>query len=281
MPGYFKTAEEVERIENFLQPSRFTCDELRVGFTTSWDFARSVTPPDLDPVGDKEGGTAGAFAFVTTMESAYCGRFDCAAVGVEASYGDVHGSWILTLIVSGEFPVQIGRELWGEVKKTGTGRLYRDGSHILGVGERRGIDVINIEAEITGPQKAPFVEKSAAFDVKMFPASDARGLQYPPLLNTWDITSEYTSYHEGTAKLWFEESEWDPTFTIPILSVGPAAAVEYVGTYPLGDQVELKDPDNVYPGFLWGRSHDDPTRMPIASRWLGEDEINPPPTTSL
>lgn len=280
MPGYVKTPEEVARIEKFLQPSRFTCDELRVGFTTTWEFARSVTPPDLEPLGDEEAGTAGAYAFVTTMESAYCGRFDCAAVGVEVAHGDVQGGWLLTLIVSGEFPVQIGRELWGEIKKTGTGRLYRDGNQVLGVGERRGIDVINIEAEITGEQKAPFTEKSVAFDVKMFPASDARGLQYPPLLNTWDITSEYLSYREGTAELRFEESEWDPTFTIPILSVGTAAAVEYVGTYPLGNQIELKDPDNVYAGFLWGRTHDDPTRMPIARRWLGEDEINPPPTAA-
>jgi len=281
MPGYVKTPEEVARIEKFLQPSRFTCDEVRVGFTTSWDFARSVIPPDLEPIGDEEAGTAGAFAFVTSMESAYCGRFDCAAVGVEASYGDVQGTWILTLIVSGEFPVQIGRELWGEVKKTGTGRLYRDANRILAVGERRGVDVINIDVEVTGEQQAPFTEKSVAFDVKMFPASNARGLEYAPRLNMWDITAEFTSYREATAKLWFEESEWDPTFTIPILEVGGAAAVEYVGTYPLLDQVELKDLDNAYPGFLWGRAHDDPTRMPIAKRWLGVDDINPPPSRNV
>jgi len=277
MPGYVKTDEEVARIEAFLKPSRFTCDEIGIEFKTSWEFARSVLPPIFEPVGDEAEGTCDGYVNVTTLESAYCGPMDAAIVTIMCSYNGITGGWMLTEIVDNEFPVVIGRELWGEIKKTGTGRIWRDGNYYRGTGERRGRMLIDIEAEITGPEKGPFTDKMAAFDIKMFAHSNAEGLQYPPLLNIWDITCEYLNYREGTGTLTWGESEWDPVSTIPIVETGTAIASQYLGYYPLGQQIELEDPDNIYRRYLWGRAYDDPTRFPIARRWQGQDELNEPP----
>jgi acetoacetate decarboxylase len=274
MPGYVKTKEEVERIEDFLAPSRFTCEEIGIYFKTSWEFARAVLPPCFEPIGDKAAGTADAYVNVTQYESAYCGTFDGAIVSILCTYGDVEGYWMLTELISPELPVAIGRELWGEVKKNGNGRIWRDGNSVRATGERRGIEIMELNVEITGEEQGPFELSSNGFDIKMFPASNARGLQYPPLLNIWDIKYEWTSYREGTGTLKWAHSIWDPTDTIPILSIDKAIDGKYVGYWPLGKQIELADPDNIYRQYLWGRAYDDPTFMPIAKRWQGHDKLN-------
>ena len=277
MPGYVKTREEIARIEKFLKPARFTCDKVGIDFTTSWEFAREVLPPIFEPIGDRDAGIAEVHASVTHLESAYCGPMDSAIVTLACSYDGRPGGWMLTEIVSNEFPVVIGRELWGEVKKMGEGRVWRDGTSYHGEGSRRGQVIITIDATIDGPELAPFQRKSEGFDIKMFPHSNVSGLQYPPLLNIWDMTYDYTSYREGTGSLTWGYSEWDPVATIPILETGTAVAAQYAGTWPLGEQIELEDPDNIYPLYLWGRAYDEPTRFPIAQRWRGLDELNEPP----
>jgi len=277
MPGYVKSKEEVQRIEDFVAPSRFTCDEIGVYFKTTWEYAKSVLPPIFEPLGDEEAGTCDAYANVTQYESAYCGTFDGAIVSILCKYGDIEGYWMLTEIISPELPVAIGRELWGEVKKNGNGRIWRAGANVRATGDRRGIQVMEINADITGPDHGPHVVDSNGFDIKMFPHSNGRGLQYPPLLNIWDIKYEYTSYREGTATLEWGHSKWDPTDTIPIVSVDKAIDAQFAGYWPLGQQIELEDPDNIYAGYMWGRGFDDPTWMPIAHRFKGLDQLNPDP----
>lgn len=36
MPGYRKTPEEVKRIEELLEPTRFVVDEFSIDFKTTW-----------------------------------------------------------------------------------------------------------------------------------------------------------------------------------------------------------------------------------------------------
>jgi acetoacetate decarboxylase len=277
MPGYVKSQEEVARIEAFLAPSRFTCEEVGVYFKTSWEFAKEVLPPIFEPIGDEKAGTCDAYVNVTQYESAYCGTFDGAIVSLFCRYGDVDGYWMLTELMSPELPVTIGRELWGEVKKNGNGRIWRDGNSVRATGDRRGVEIIELNLDISGEEEGPRTDLTNGFDIKMYPHSNARGLQYPPLLNIWDIKYEWTSYREGTGTINWGHSIWDPTDTIPILSVDKAISGQYVGYWPLGQQIELQDPDNIYRQYMWGRGFDDPTWFPISKRFQGLDELNPLP----
>lgn len=278
---YVKTDEEVARIEAFLADPRFTAEELGIEFRTTWEFAQAVLPPIFEPLGDRSAGTCDGLATVSTAESAYCGPMDSGVVSLLCSYNGIHGWWMLTEIVDDEFPIAVGRELWGEIKKRGSSRVRRDGDSYHGVVERRGLTLLEIDADISGPELAPHSYRGAGFDIKMFPNSRAQGLEYQPLLNIWDISVKYTSYREGTGTLRWGESEWDPTFTIPVHSVGKATASQYVAHWPLGEQIPIEDPDNIYPRYLWGRAYDDPTRLPIARRWRGVDELNAPPVPAL
>ncbi len=281
MPGYVKTPEECDCIENMLTEMCFTCDELGISFETSWEFARWAMPPCLEPVGNKEKDRAQAVVTIAAWEGAHCGTFDSAIVTLMAKYRDIEdGMWMLTEIVSPELPVVIGRELWGEIKKNGNGRFFRDGTHFYGYGERRGLTLFEIEAEITGEDQGPSQQAGHAFTVRWLPHSGARGLQYPPLLNVLDCTYNYTSYREGTGTLKWGHSKWDPTDTIPIVSVGAAYHAEYEGLYPLGQQIELEDPDNIYRQYMWGQAYDDPTFYPVGKRYQGRFECNPDPDSA-
>ncbi|KAA0084548.1 hypothetical protein CIW52_11145 [Mycolicibacterium sp. P9-64] len=272
--GYRKTQEEVERIQKFMGPARFTGQELGISFKTSWEFARDVLPPIFEPVGSKSDGTCDAYALAANYQSAYCGRFDGGIVMLFCKYGDIEGYYQLTEIMSAGLAVSSGREMLGEIKKEGTARLWKDGDQYNGSVEARGLTLFEIDAQITGPEQAPKTVKSNGFDVKMFPHTNGHGLQYPPLLNIWDITNNFSSYREGTGTLTWGHSKWDPVDTIPIVSTGTAVATEYENYSPLLRQEQLEDPDNVFPQYLWGRSFDDPTFYPIANRWRGVDSLN-------
>lgn len=274
MPGYVKTDEEIRNIEEFLAPSRFIAEELIIEFETSWAFAREVLPPVFEPVGDESAGRASAFVQVAQYQSAYCGPMDCSIVGLNVTYEGTPGFFQLTEIISGEGAVVLGREIWGEIKKHGTTRIYRDGDRHYGIAERRGHVLLEIEAEIDGPEQAPFTVNSYAFDIKMYPGSDGRGLEYPPRLNRWDCEYQYSSFRTGTGTLKWGNSPWDPTHTIPILATGRVTASNSVACFPLGQQVQLEDPDNIYARYLWGRAYDDPTLSVIPVRWRGVDKLN-------
>lgn len=67
-----------------------------------------------------------------------CGEFDCTIVFLKCRYKEYEGTTMLLIIVSGDMPVTIGREMWGEPKKTGTTQVYMDGHQLYGFAERNG-----------------------------------------------------------------------------------------------------------------------------------------------
>lgn len=276
MAGYVKTSEEVKNIEDFLAPSRFIVEDVTMQFETTYDFAREIAPPVFELIGDKSKNTARAFAQVGQFQSAYCGPMDCSMVGLHVTHEGKPGFYILTEIISGEGAVVLGREIWGEIKKHGTARLYSDGKHYYGVAERRGHVLLEIEAEIGPEDQAPLSANTYAYDIKMFPGSNGRGLEHPPRLNVWDARYDFSTYRVGTGSLTWGASPWDPVHTIPILSTGEVVLTNGVACFPLARQVEIKDPDNHYVRYMWGRGFDDPTLSTIPHRWKDADKLNGP-----
>lgn len=277
MPGYVKTREEVERIKKFMMPARFVGEELGISFQTTWEYARETLPPMFEPLGSEESDTCEAYACVSNWQSAYCGDFEGALVQLMCTYEGIEGTWLLLELMSPELAVATGREILGECKKHGTGRIWRDGSRQYGVGSRKGIDVVQINADIGGEEQAPTKEVSTAFEIKMFSHITEPGLQYPPILYVWNNDTTYGSYREGPGTLEWGHSKWDPVDTIPIVSTGPATATQYEVVCTVREARDIEDPDDVLPLHLWGRSYDDPTLYRIPERWKDDAELNPDP----
>lgn len=92
----------------------FSQEVVSVDFVTTAEFVKSVLPPPgLEPPSKPTGPVSISTWGEQTLE------FECTLVSLQAVHDGVKGKYCLTLIVSGDTPVTWGREIWGEVKKTG------------------------------------------------------------------------------------------------------------------------------------------------------------------
>jgi hypothetical protein len=248
--GYVKTPDELAQMQGVYKIARFQIDGLSIEFETTPEFVREVLPPCFGPLE-----TPKALARVSRWQSALCGEFDTAIVGLMARYGDIEGFYTLLMVVTGDMPVTLGREMWGEVKKTGSAFLYTYRGSMYGYCERNGTRLVEIEAEV-GPDLGPTMSEDFALEIKAFPAADGVGLQYDPVALVLKASSSYASVQEGSGSLTLTGTPWDPVDTIPIVSVGTARHVTGISLYSCVRQNALSDRDAYLP-YVYGRHYDD------------------------
>jgi acetoacetate decarboxylase len=248
--GYVKTPQEVARTQGLLSAgSRFQVESLSLEFETTAEFVREVLPPCFAPVE-----TPRALARVSCWRSDQ-EDFDSAIVGLIARYGELEGFYTLLMVLNGDMPVTRGRELWGEVKKTGSARLYHLGGAMYGYGERNGTRLVEIEAEL-GPDLGPETVEGHSLEVKAFPTADGAHLQYDPLMLAWHARSAYTNVREGTGRLTLTGTPWDPVDTIPVVRTGLARHTIGTSLYRCVREEVLPDRDAYLP-YVYGRHYDD------------------------
>jgi acetoacetate decarboxylase len=255
---YVRSAEEISKIRALLSPALFTLEGVSIEFRTSEDFAREVLPPCLEP--DEGRG----LATVSRWQAGVCGEFESAAVMLWARYGELTGTYFLTLIVSGDMPVTIGRELWGEPKKLGAAHFYRDGDDIYAFGERNGTRVVEIEAAF-GPDLGPSEADSKAFELTA-PLTHDGGLAGDPALAVFDIRRSLVSSRVGEGELRLNGTPFDPVDEIPILSTGPTAHYTGEASYEEISRDPLTTDPDIYLPYILGRSFDDLALFPRPRR---------------
>jgi hypothetical protein len=248
--SFVRTPEQVERIGRILGAGRFVTDAIEVEFTTDFEFLDEVLPPCFERPADPTG-----FVNVSKWEGEMCGEFDCGMIWVKARYGDREGFYCPLMIVSGDMPVTLGREVWGECKKTGSADLFRDGGSIFAYTERLGRRLIEIEATV-GEDQGPTQVSMTTFEIKAQLDVTGAGLQYDPILVEFESMGSLASVREGEAEVRLGSSEWDPVDSIPIVSLGAATYVTGESVYQPIRQVTLTDRDAYLP-YILGRSYDD------------------------
>ncbi|AFL50320.1 acetoacetate decarboxylase [Sinorhizobium fredii] len=259
--SFVKTAEQVKEIEDLMARGQFTTESVTVEFTTTKEFVRSVLAPCFEPADEPI-----AYANVSRWQSALCGEFDCGIIYLKCKYGEHEGTTMLTLFVSGDSPVTIGRELWGEGKKLGTAQLYFDGQQAYGYSERNGVRLIEINAEF-GPDLGPTKSNNSLdFELKAQPHPSGRGFQNGVNLVCLQIEEDYRVTREGTATLKLAGSPFDPLDTIPVVSVGKAYYAEGASCWTVPFVHELENPD-AYKPFIFGQKYDDFRLFPKAARF--------------
>ena len=231
-------------------------------------------PPCFAPVGDEEQNRVGAFVGILNIDCCHGGAFTADDVSIRCRFGDIEGDYLIHTVHSTDRRTHQGRDFWGGPKKVGTGHVFHDGDHHFAYSERNGRRLVEIEAELTGPELAPHTLINKTFALKMFPSATGRGLEYPPVVNIWDSEEKAISLREGTGTLRWGHSEYDPVHTIPIVSVGTVRATQAEFYYNGLTQVQVEDPDNVYARYYWGTYMDDPTFERMPARWRDELEVN-------
>jgi acetoacetate decarboxylase len=173
---------------------------------------------------------------------------------INARYGDAVGTYFLTLVVSGDMPVTLGRELWGEPKKPGTAQLFRDGNALYGYGERHGTRIIEIEATFTqnlGPKRTD----SHALELAGALTDDGRLLGDAAAI-VFAVDRRMDSVRCGHGELRLTGTQFDPVSEIPIVSTG--LALHYTGeaAYQQISRTPLADGEDYLP-YILGRNFDD------------------------
>lgn len=248
--GFVKTAAEVAEMEELFSKGQFTTESITVEFETTNEFLREVLPPCFDlpekPI---------CYANVSQWQSALCGEFDCGIIYLGCSYKGVEGTTMLTLFVSGDMPVTIGREMWGEGKKTGTARLYRDGNEVYGYCERNGVRLIEVEA-ILGPDLGPQKREMFDWELKAQPHTTGFGFQNEVVISCLNVAEDFHVTREGTGTLKLAGTDMDPLHTIPVVSVGAVSYGEGACCWTIPSWEVLKD-DVDYRPWFYGQKYDD------------------------
>lgn len=217
--GFVKTLDEVEQFAAQLRESRTFREGVEIPFETTEEFVREVIPPCFEPSPRGPLGSVRCNKWWGNREP-----YDAASVNLYVTYGDFEGVYHLFLLISGDMPVTIGRELWGEVKKRGSNRFVFDGTRVVATANRNGVDLIEIRADLQDsmddlseyPQT--FVDKSVHLKAILAPSGSE--LQYDPIVMTASRKQTSVVVRRGKGSLVLRSNGVDPLDTIPIVSTG-------------------------------------------------------------
>jgi acetoacetate decarboxylase len=219
--GFRRTPAEIAEIQQVLSDVEFVGGEsLSVDFLTRPEIVRALLPAELEP-GDQPRITAQ----VSRWRSNCVGDFDASAIYVSARYGDVAGDYVLTMFMDTDVPMLFGRDLYGEPKKIGTSKLYRNGGHMSGHLERGGTRLIEIEAELE-EDSGPISVLGRNFNVKYELAPDGSALVGPPTLTMAEFDQAISVRRKARATLRLGSTVHDPLGDLEIVEVIGAVFVE-------------------------------------------------------
>ena len=123
---------------------------VRVTFRTKAEIVKRVLPPPLEP-----DPTSTGFAYVAEFNKTNFGAiYNEAGLFLLARYKGEEGQYCLSMPVTNDMAMIAGREVYGFPKKIAeTIAVKRVGNKVTGVCIRKGIPIIKIKVNLTGPVK--------------------------------------------------------------------------------------------------------------------------------
>ncbi len=202
---------------------------LMARFRTDPETVRAVLPRPLEAADE-----AVAMAFVARYPETNFGvSYSEGALFVEAVYKDEPGWYCLAMPVDSDMALIGGREQFGYPKKIAEEiSLERNGDRVLGGVVRLGVEVLHIEAELTGPPDPAALDtvgseaidlegrpcrKVVSFLFKFARSPGGRGFDYVPrLVREVVLFRPRDDLMSGTGKLELVSSPYDPLGDIPV-----------------------------------------------------------------
>lgn len=249
--NYVKTPEEVEQIKSMFVVRRYDIERLAIDFETTAEYVRAVLPPCFEPAAVPTGSVRFSRAL-----SASGSEWSAAVVDVRCSYDGVDGSYCILMHLTGDMPVTIGREFWGEIKKRAEIEFFRGEPYIYSYCRRNGVKLLEADGEL-GADRGPRETSGHAFELKASISADMQGLQYDPLVVVSSSRAYWNVVREADVDVTVRGTAWDPIDEVPMTKFLGAqyclghTESETIGTYPVG-------PADAYLPYVWGRNFDDP-----------------------
>ncbi|MDX8237964.1 acetoacetate decarboxylase family protein [Acinetobacter pittii] len=249
--SFVKTKEEIQQIQEVYNKGRCTIECLTIEFKTTSEFLKEILPPCFDMPDDPIG-----YVSVSRWQSELCGEYDCGIIAFNCKYKGQEGTTMLSLIVSGDLPVVIGREMWGEAKKSGNCMLYKDGNQIYAYAQRNGLRLIELEAEIDEVLEPQNLE-NYDFELKAFPHSSGFGLHKGSCVNIMKNEEKNVLRLRGQGHINLKGTDVDPYDLIPIVEVRDATYTEGLSNWTISGVDELTFSDEELLPYIYGQKYDD------------------------
>ncbi len=262
MNRYVMTPEDLAIFESSTQwPTvcPYQMEGISLEFTTTEEFVQSVLPPCFDPVDEPRG--VAAVGSYRRDDGAGRLEMDSASIFLEASYQGRVGLYTLTMLVSGDMPVTLGRERFGEVKKRGKSRMYFDGKSMYAYGERHKVRIMEIEAEL-GPDTGASSSNDLGLELKAAVDTGFARLHHNPTVVVTRLSSENAVTRTGSGSLTFNDNGRDPVASIPVVSTGTATYVAGHSVLSVDSAHELEVSHESYIPYVLGRQYDFPRARP-------------------
>ena len=245
--GYRLTDLELQDFQTAVKDPVFTSVGLDVWFTTTHDFLAEVLPPCFEVPDEPTGHVQ-----FSTGEGAGMPYYS-ATVYVGAKFGDIDGWYDLTMVLSGDMNIILGRELLGESKKRARFGMTTDLPTVTAFAERGGTKIIQVAGEFDGPATTHTSVKNR-LHLKAFLNHNATDIEYDPIVVVGKTTTEYKSYRVGTGSIELASTAGDPCGSVPIVSVDKAEFGERVALFETSQH--RVDGKEGYLPYVLGRSYD-------------------------
>jgi len=248
--GFVKTMEEIAQ-NIHTTGELYDAEILAVYFETTPEVIEKLLPPPLEPASKPIGMTFVANYPKTNGNFSYLES----ALFLWASHAGQEGAFCLSMPVTNDMALIVGRELSGFPKKMAQIKLKHDGENVTGWTERHGSRIQEISANLTGTFNDESLrdmvletykgdQNQVIYNTKYFPAPDRLGLDYNPRLIREEAKFRPDVLKVGEASIKFESSKHDPWGDVEVVrTIGAVYSVGHNTLYPGSVVAEVEQND--------------------------------------
>lgn len=213
--------------ENVTQtPKFYDAEVLTIYFETTTSVVEKLLPPPLEPASPPLG-----IVFVANYPSTNFGlKYRESGLFLRAAFQGDEGVYCLSMPVTDDMALILGREIFGYPKKIGQIHLQRSGENVEGWTERHGVRFLDIKARLTGKFKDEYTQKVMAsvlqppmdpiiYNFKYFPAPERVGYDYNPRLVKGVVNIRPKQVEIGEAEITLRSSDHDPWGDVDVVRV--------------------------------------------------------------
>lgn len=227
--GFVKSAQEIAA--NAWKPGEFYDAEMvTVLFETTPETLKRLLPPPLKPSALPIG-----FVFVADYPRTNFGVvYKESALFLQAEFNGEEGYYCLSMPVTDDIALILGREIYGYPKKIADIHLASKGKEIEGWTARHKVRFLETKVRLTGKCNEEWAQSVIAqkfqspsdiviYNFKYFPAPEGSGFDYNPRLIREVVRMNHRVVELGEATLTLKSSQHDPWGDIEVVRVLGAA----------------------------------------------------------
>lgn len=230
----------------------YDAEMLTVYWETKPEIIERLLPKPLKPAGRPL-----VSAFVANYPATnFCPPYREAGLFVLADYNGQLGNYCLSMPITSDIGMAMGREVCGLPKKMADISMEVEGDSVSGSIGRQGIDFFSINASIgdtfNDGQAEEILEQYYGKDIPLYNikysnAVDGSGFDLMPVLVTQRLVSDVKVYRAAEASVAFRESPHDPWSELEVVKMLGAVYTVSTNVLEKGKVLELLHPMEFLP----------------------------------